>query len=198
MAEYADREHFIPIRVADLVEFLCEESGPLFGQKLSPDERTLFRDFARTVTGHIHHVYQSELRILKDAYAPFDPDADPKPLKTLSAAERGVCLDLLSGLTAEVNHWPEEPDVDRDDRGPIPRVNVSVKLSALFSQFDPIDPEGTSRVVCSRLRPILRLAKQAGAFVNLDMEQHSFKDTTLKIFRDVLTEPEFQIGRAHV
>jgi len=26
---------------------------------------------------------------------------------------------------------------------PIPRVNVSVKLSALYSQFDPIDPDGT-------------------------------------------------------
>jgi RHH-type transcriptional regulator, proline utilization regulon repressor / proline dehydrogenase / delta 1-pyrroline-5-carboxylate dehydrogenase len=101
-------------------------------------------------------------------------------------------LDLLTGLTREVNAWPEEPTIDRDDRGPIPRVNVSVKLSALFSQFDPIDPEGTSRAVCARLRPILSLAKQTGAFVNFDMEQYSFKDTTLHIFRDILTEPEFR------
>ncbi len=101
-------------------------------------------------------------------------------------------LDLLNGLTRTVNAWPEVPEIDRDDRGPISRVNVSVKLSALFSQFDPIDPEGTSRAVCHRLRPILRLAKQNGAFVNFDMEQYNFKDTTLKIFRDVLTEPEFR------
>jgi RHH-type proline utilization regulon transcriptional repressor/proline dehydrogenase/delta 1-pyrroline-5-carboxylate dehydrogenase len=101
-------------------------------------------------------------------------------------------LDLLAGLTREVNNWPEEPAIDRDDRGPIPRVNVSVKLSALYSQFDPIDPEGTARAVCKRLRPILALAKQTGAFVNFDMEQYSFKDVTLRIFRDVLTEPEFR------
>jgi RHH-type proline utilization regulon transcriptional repressor/proline dehydrogenase/delta 1-pyrroline-5-carboxylate dehydrogenase len=101
-------------------------------------------------------------------------------------------LELLAGLTREVNSWPEEPIVDRDDRGPIPRVNVSVKLSALFSQFDPIDPEGTTRAVCRRLRPILSLAKKTGAFVNFDMEQHSFKDTTLHIFRTILTEPEFR------
>jgi RHH-type proline utilization regulon transcriptional repressor/proline dehydrogenase/delta 1-pyrroline-5-carboxylate dehydrogenase len=101
-------------------------------------------------------------------------------------------LDLLAGLTREVNAWPEEATIDRDDRGPIPRVNVSVKLSALFSQFDPIDPEGTSRAVCRRLRPILSLAKRTGAFVNFDMEQHSFKDTTLLIFRRILTEPEFR------
>lgn len=101
-------------------------------------------------------------------------------------------LDLLAGLTREVNEWPEEPTIDRDDRGPIPRVNVSVKLSALFSQFDPIDPEGTARAVCRRLRPILALARKTGAFVNFDMEQYSFKDVTLKIFRDILSEPEFR------
>ena len=101
-------------------------------------------------------------------------------------------LELLAGLTREVNDWPEEPSIDCDDRGPIPRVNVSVKLSALYSQFDPIDPEGTSGVVCSRLRPILALARRTGAFVNFDMEQYSFKDVTLKIFKDILTEPEFR------
>jgi len=101
-------------------------------------------------------------------------------------------LDLLHGLTSEVNAWPEEPSIDRDDRAPIPRVNVSVKLSALFSQFDPIDPAGTTRAVCRRLRPILTLAKRTGAFVNFDMEQHSFKDVTLHIFKEILTEPEFR------
>ncbi len=101
-------------------------------------------------------------------------------------------LELLAGLTREVNRWPEEPIIDRDDRGPIPRVNVSVKLSALYSQFDPIDPEGTAQAVCARLRPILALAQQTGAFVNFDMEQYSFKETTLRIFRDILTEPPFR------
>jgi RHH-type proline utilization regulon transcriptional repressor/proline dehydrogenase/delta 1-pyrroline-5-carboxylate dehydrogenase len=101
-------------------------------------------------------------------------------------------FDLIGGLTQEVNAWPEIPEIDRDDRGPIPRVNVSVKLSALFSQFDPIDPEGTGRAVANRLRPILSMAKRTGAFVNFDMEQHSFKDTTLQIFRDLLSEPEFR------
>ncbi|HET6572678.1 MAG TPA: proline dehydrogenase family protein, partial [Fimbriiglobus sp.] len=101
-------------------------------------------------------------------------------------------LDLIAGLTREVNQWPEVPEIDRDDRGPIPRVNVSVKLSALYSQFDPIDPDGTTEAVCARLRPILSAAKRSGAFVNFDMEQYSFKDVTLKVFREVLTEPEFR------
>src|SRR5579883_3109616 len=101
-------------------------------------------------------------------------------------------LDLIHGLTREVNTWPEEPDIDRDDRGPIPRVNVSVKLSALYSQFDPIDPEGTGKAVRGRLRPILRAARQHGAFVNFDMEQYVCKDVTLRIFREILGEDEFR------
>jgi RHH-type proline utilization regulon transcriptional repressor/proline dehydrogenase/delta 1-pyrroline-5-carboxylate dehydrogenase len=101
-------------------------------------------------------------------------------------------LDLIAGLTREVNGLPEIPLIDRDHRGPFPRVNVSVKLSALYSQFDPIDPEGTSRVVRRRLRPILSAAKRTGAFVNFDMEQYAFKSTTLQIFREILEEPEYR------
>ena len=67
-------------------------------------------------------------------------------------------------------------------------VNVSVKLSSLDSQFDPIDPVGTSRRVRDRLRPILWAAKDRGAFINVDMEQHAYKDVTLRIFREILEE----------
>jgi len=101
-------------------------------------------------------------------------------------------LELVAGLTREINDLPEIPLIDRDHRGPIPRVNVSVKLSALYSQFDPIDPEGTSRVVRRRLRPILSAARRTGAFVNFDMEQYAFKEATLRIFREVLDEPEYR------
>jgi RHH-type proline utilization regulon transcriptional repressor/proline dehydrogenase/delta 1-pyrroline-5-carboxylate dehydrogenase len=101
-------------------------------------------------------------------------------------------LDILNGLSQTVNTWEANDKIDRDDRGPLPRVNVSVKLSALYSQFDPIDPAGASAAVRERLRPILRAARQQRAFVNIDMEQYAFKDTTLQIFREVLEEDEFR------
>jgi RHH-type proline utilization regulon transcriptional repressor/proline dehydrogenase/delta 1-pyrroline-5-carboxylate dehydrogenase len=101
-------------------------------------------------------------------------------------------LALTEGLGQEVNSWEPIDQIDRDDRGPLPRVNVSVKLSSLFSQFDPIDPVGTSRAVRARLRPIVRAARQRQAFVNIDMEQYSYKDLTLRIFREVLDEDEFR------
>src|SRR5205807_1545458 len=70
--------------------------------------------------------------------------------------------------------------------------NLSVKLSSLYSQFDPIDPDGTGRVVRARLRPILRLARDNRCFVNIDMEQYASKDLTLRIFREMLDEDEFR------
>ena len=101
--------------------------------------------------------------------------------------------DIIAGLSQRVNAWEPNGLIDRDDQGrPLPRVNVSVKLSSLDSQFDPIDPDGTSRAVRARLRPILRTAREQRAFVNFDMEQYAFKDTTLQIFREVLDEPEFR------
>jgi RHH-type proline utilization regulon transcriptional repressor/proline dehydrogenase/delta 1-pyrroline-5-carboxylate dehydrogenase len=104
---------------------------------------------------------------------------------------QGQYFDLLDGLSRSVNAWPVVGLIDTDHAGPIPRVNVSVKLSSLYSQFDPIAPEATSAAVRDRLRPILRTAKRLGAFVNFDMEQYSYKTITLRIFREILTEPEF-------
>src|SRR5947207_1234651 len=101
-------------------------------------------------------------------------------------------FDLVRGLASEVNDWPEVPLIDRDADGPLPRANVSVKLSSLYSQLDAIDPVGSSEAVRRRLRPILREARRQRAFVNFDMESHSHKDLTLRIFRDVLEEDEFR------
>ncbi len=100
-------------------------------------------------------------------------------------------IHLIEGLCARVATLPQVDLIDGDPSGPLPRVNVSIKLSSLYSQFDPIDPDGTSRAVRERLRPILRAARSHGAFINVDMEQYAFKDLTLRIFREVLEEDEF-------
>jgi hypothetical protein len=108
MAEFLDREHFIPIRVSDLVEYLCSESGPLRGQTLDAGEQAAFRRFARSVSGHVHTIYQAEIRRLKDAYAPFDPDADPRPLNPPTgedrAAKLGRLFDTFVHLMARANY----------------------------------------------------------------------------------------------
>ena len=101
-------------------------------------------------------------------------------------------LDLVEGIAPTVNSWPESPQIDRAGLWELPRVNVSVKLSALDSRFDPIDPEGTTRRVATRLRRLLRLARNHRAHVHVDMESYHAKDLTLSIFREVLMEDEFR------
>ncbi len=100
-------------------------------------------------------------------------------------------LDLIDGMCPQVNSWPEIEQIDRDPQGPLARCNFSIKLSSLYSQCDPIDPVGTSKVVRDRLRPILTSARRQRAFVNIDMEQYALKDLTLRIFKEILEEQEF-------
>ncbi|MGA2582683.1 MAG: L-glutamate gamma-semialdehyde dehydrogenase, partial [Tepidisphaeraceae bacterium] len=101
-------------------------------------------------------------------------------------------LSLIQMLPSRLAKLPEDRLLDRDSLGPIPRLNLSLKLSSLYSQFDPIDPMGSTGAVLNRLRPILRAARNAGAFVNLDMENHALKDLTIRIFQTVLMEEEFR------
>src|SRR4029453_17115915 len=60
-------------------------------------------------------------------------------------------LELLEAVTLDAESWPADPLIDTDDRGAIPRVNLSIKLSALDSQFDAIDTDGTAVRVGGRL-----------------------------------------------
>lgn len=99
---------------------------------------------------------------------------------------------MIGQLAPAANSWPEVPQIDRDRRGELPRVNVSLKLSALDCRFDPIDPDGSCRRVGARLRPLLRLAREARAFVNVDMESYRTKQLTLAIFQSILAEEEFR------
>jgi RHH-type transcriptional regulator, proline utilization regulon repressor / proline dehydrogenase / delta 1-pyrroline-5-carboxylate dehydrogenase len=101
-------------------------------------------------------------------------------------------LELLEAIGTQVQKWPADPLIDSDDRGEIPRANLSIKLSALDSQFDCIDPEGTARRVGGRLRELFRAAQRLGAFINVDMESYEKKAITLHIFQLILSEPEFR------
>ena len=99
---------------------------------------------------------------------------------------------LLEELPAQAARWAHDPLVDDGPDGPLPRVNVSIKLSALDSQFDALDPRGTADRVLARLRPLWRLARAHGAQVHVDMEHHATKALALAIFKQLAAEEEFR------
>ena len=100
--------------------------------------------------------------------------------------------EALTALADAAGDWRASPVLEADHLGPLPRAQISVKLSALYSQFDPIDPEGCYTAVAARLRPIVRAAMRLPVAVTFDMEQYAWKDLTLEIVRRLLTEEEFR------
>ena len=142
---------------------------------------------------NVDEVLASVRRIRRNRYA-FTLDLLGEAVISDGEAERyqQSYIDLINGMAQQVNEWPEDMLLDSDHEGRIPRVNVSLKLSALDSQFSPIDAEGTIRRVSARLRPILRTARDNNAYVHIDMEQNDYRELTFEIFRRVLMEDEFR------
>jgi RHH-type proline utilization regulon transcriptional repressor/proline dehydrogenase/delta 1-pyrroline-5-carboxylate dehydrogenase len=95
---------------------------------------------------------------------------------------------LIDELAARAKAWAPIPIIDRDARGPMPSVNLSIKLTGLDPHFDAIDPQPAIERVCSRLRPLLKRAREVGAFVNIDMESFKHRDLTLDLFKNLLLE----------
>ena len=89
MAEYTDREHYIPLRVSDLVDLLCHDKG------LARADGATFRQFCRLVIATYHFEYNQKLQELKDEYAPFDPDTVTRTVKPLLPEEKQKRLGRL-------------------------------------------------------------------------------------------------------
>jgi RHH-type proline utilization regulon transcriptional repressor/proline dehydrogenase/delta 1-pyrroline-5-carboxylate dehydrogenase len=104
------------------------------------------------------------------------------------AAKVAALLTTLSDATAG---WAPDDHLERDDRGRLARVNVSIKPTALATHYEPLSRDDGLAGAKERLRPLLRLAHERGAFVNFDMEHYDAKDITLALFRDLLSEDEF-------
>ena len=105
-------------------------------------------------------------------------------------------LDLLETLPEAVQSWPSKSELDSDHLGPIPRTNVSIKISSLDAHTDPIDFDGSIDRLVEVLGPILELAGRRNVFVNFDMEHHALKDLTLKLFRRCCDRFDFPAGLA--
>lgn len=75
MASFRDRESFIPYRRSDLVR-MCLEDG-----RLSEDDRTSFTRFCEILAAFYHFRFQKHLELLKDLFAPLDPDSATEMLR---------------------------------------------------------------------------------------------------------------------
>jgi RHH-type transcriptional regulator, proline utilization regulon repressor / proline dehydrogenase / delta 1-pyrroline-5-carboxylate dehydrogenase len=106
---------------------------------------------------------------------------------------RDRCVEALTLIAREAALWPSQPLLEQDHLGSIPRVQLSLKISALSPHFDPIDPEGSYQSVAARLRPILDLAVRLSASLIFDMEQAETKTLLVEIFTRLFSEPSYRL-----
>ncbi len=114
----------------------------------------------------------------------------------VSEGEADVFLNRNREVLDDVSaFFAKEKEPAASDVGPeglLPRLNLSVKISALTPEVHPADPELSVDALKQRLRPILRRAAEVGALINFDMESYKLKDLTLALFKSILEEPEFR------
>ena len=107
-------------------------------------------------------------------------------------AER--CTDALDTLVKATRRWPARPRLEADSAGPLPRANLSVKVSALTPLLRPDAPERGQRDAADRLRPLLRRARELDAHLHIDMESMDSRDAVLELILGLLAEDEFRAG----
>src|SRR3954453_1900017 len=107
-------------------------------------------------------------------------------------AER--CTEALEELARAYEKVPPREQLEHDSVGPLPRANLSVKVSALTPLMRPEAPELGRDDAARRLRPLLRRARELGAHLHIDMESVDALETTLELVFALLDEAEFGEG----
>ena len=184
----------LPDMLKKLLNFANPDSvaGQLAATTVAPAVETLAQKY---IAGeNIPKVIRTLEQLRKDKMA-FTVDLLGEAVITETEAESYLnnYLELIENLSNAAKRWSNIPQIDQADGQPIPQVQVSVKLTAFYSQFDPLDAKGSEEKVGERIRILLRRAKELGAAVHFDMEQYAYKDLTFSILKNLLMEEEFRI-----
>lgn len=116
-------------------------------------------------------------------------EATVTPAEARAYAER--CERALDELTKAASDWPPRPLLEHDGLGPLPRVNLSVKVTALTPLVRPEAPERGRADAAGHLRRLLRRARDLNAHLHVDMESLDTRELTLQLLLQLLAEPEF-------
>jgi len=183
----------LPAALKSMLGFANPESmpGQIAATTVSTAVETLAHKYIAGET--IQQVIKTIERLRKDRMA-FTVDLLGEAVITETEAQSYLdrYLELMEQLTDAAKRWSSVNQIDQAEGESLPLVQVSVKLTAFYSQFDPLDEVGSRAMVSDRIRILLRRAKELGAAVHFDMEQYQYKDMTLAILKALLLEEEFR------
>jgi len=193
LQEYLGSESVeLPAALKGMLNFANPDSMP--GQVAATTVGTAVETLAhKYISGeNIKQVIKTVERLRKEKMA-FTIDLLGEAVITETEAQSYLdrYLELMQQLVEASKSWNKVPAIDEAD-GELVRIQVSVKLTAFYSQFDPLDAKGSEERVSSRIRTLLRRAKDSGASVHFDMEQYAYKDLTFSILKKILLEEEFK------
>ena len=146
--EHWAREKFIPIRAADLIQRLTADAT------LDADPRNAFQQLCRLLTATFHYEFHDKLKELKEAYAPFDPDADTLATQTLSSADRQKRADELFD---KFGWLLERANFERLTHGDIKQALAAssdwgLRLSVDLDMFDRLEVYARGDVISRKTR----------------------------------------------
>lgn len=173
LQEYlGDESVELPAALKGMLNFASPDSMP--GQVAATTVTTATETLAhKYIAGeNIKQALKTIERLRKDKMA-FTVDLLGEAVITETEAQSYLdrYLDLMQQLSDASKNWQSVSQIDEADGQAIPKVQVSVKLTAFYSQFDPLDALGSEEKVSARIRTLLRRAKELGAAVHFDMEQ---------------------------
>ncbi|HEY8584831.1 MAG TPA: proline dehydrogenase family protein, partial [Capillimicrobium sp.] len=104
------------------------------------------------------------------------------------------CHEALDRLAAVHEDLPHRLHLERDGHGPLPRPNLSVKVSALTPLLRAEAPERGMRDAGARLAELLRHAHEVGAHLHIDMESLDSREAIVDLVLALLAEERFADG----
>jgi RHH-type proline utilization regulon transcriptional repressor/proline dehydrogenase/delta 1-pyrroline-5-carboxylate dehydrogenase len=150
----------------------------------------------RFIVGETPRAALRSLRHLWEHGAAVSLDLLGEATVTQAEADRYAarCLDALETLAEATPRWPARPLLEGDSLGPVPRVNVSVKVSALSPLLRPEAPDVGREDAARRMLPLLVRAKELGAHLHIDMESVDTLEATMQLVFDLLDDPQLRDG----
>ncbi|MGJ8694539.1 MAG: TMEM143 family protein [Thalassotalea sp.] len=157
-------ERFIPFRKQDIIQMCSRE--------LSNDNSSLaFKQFCQLLASVIHFDYHEHLELLKDNYAPFDPNSDTLQLTNYSAEQREQCQQTFAENFAKtLNAANFEKITDQDLQEALTEESLfKVRLEVEFNDFEQVVfyRRGESQL-SETITSFFGLRKQTINFTNYD------------------------------
>ncbi|MFV1983665.1 MAG: TMEM143 family protein [Thiohalomonadales bacterium] len=120
---------FIPFRKIDVLD-MCISRGDL-----QPSERQEFEQLYQLIQSILHFEFHSYLDILKNSYAPFDPDSDTREIYNLST-EDDQFVEFLEDILNKAN-YEKIPQIELEKALKVASL-FKIKLKVDFTEYSEV------------------------------------------------------------